>query len=170
MKKYYIIFFIAFIFVDIVIFLLYNKYHHFPEYVKSQLITKSLEEQTKLLPSSSHPLKTSESKNIFIYDTSIVINNFPKLPHINFVALNASAIKDSVNRIGFINYLQLSRIKKESDTVLIYWTLNSGIYSHKLKKIIYKTKEISTFKYHRTSKGWVGGNSSIIWMDNSGVK
>lgn len=140
--------------------------------VKEIIIHKSLESlfQFSYLPKFPYSGKINEAKKIFILDSNMVKNKIPKLPSEKFIILNRAAIADTVYKKGNIEFLQLLKIDKEADTVIIIWRKMDGIYSHKLDKIIYQTIEDYIFKYHHTSEEWVGGVSGVIHYTNFRVQ
>lgn len=140
--------------------------------VKELIIHKSLESlfQYRYHPSLPYPGNINEAKEIFILDSSIVKDNIPKLPGGKFIILNRASIADSVYKKGNIEYLQILKMDKEADTVIIIWRKINGIYSHKLDKIIYQTNEDYILNYHHTSEEWIGGVSGDIHYANLRVQ
>ncbi len=113
--------------------------HKLSQEDRGYIIRGSLE---LLFDMRNHPLPANhaaiiQNEEICIRDSILLKNNLPELQGVKFVFLNAASITDSVLKRGVFNYYQILKMDDEKDTVVITWRKESGVYSHKLSKIIY---------------------------------
>jgi hypothetical protein len=96
-------------------------------------------------------------RDVIILDSNIVKERLPKMSYGNWIVLSSSQIRDSAERSGEADFIQLSKFTRLPKSARAVWEMVEVKLDPRRHEFVYEVHKVSAFNYSLTPDGWKGG-------------